>query len=104
MGGYSYRFTAGGRFQIAADPDGTPWPCEPGGVTIEYHDGRPLGMLLGALCPTDGDPGNFATPVPIGAGGTLKPDEDSFLYLRVNDHPAKLKDNRGEVEVRIDRE
>ena len=103
MGGHSYQFTASGRFQIATDPDGTPWPCEPGGVIIEYHDGRPLGMLLGALRPTDGGPGNFATPVSIGVGATLRPDEDSFLYLRVNDNPAKLADNAGELTIRIER-
>ena len=50
--GKSYHVTASGRYQIAAEKsnDGEKaWPCEPGGVTIEYHDGRPLGMLLGAM-------------------------------------------------------
>jgi hypothetical protein len=50
--GKSYRISAKGRYQIAAEQiDGKlqPWPCEPGGVTIEYHAGRPLGMLLGAI-------------------------------------------------------
>src|SRR5262249_33294682 len=45
--GQRYRVSASGRYQIATEPteDGTqPWPCEPGGVTIDYRDGYPLGM------------------------------------------------------------
>lgn len=50
--GKKYRVTASGRYQIAVEQNNgkrVPWPCEPGGVTIEYHDGRPLGMLVGAV-------------------------------------------------------
>ena len=61
-------------------------------------------MLIGALRPTDGSRSSFATPVSIGTGATLKPESDAFLYLRVNDHPAKLNDNRGNIKVRIERD
>jgi len=44
-----YEVVASGRFRIA--DDGQPWVSEPGGVTIDYYDGRPLGILLGALRP-----------------------------------------------------
>lgn len=101
-GGETYRVTASGRFHIA--DDGQPWPCEAGGVTIEYHDGRPLGMLLGALRPATGGAGTFATPMAMGTSRAVTPDVDAVLYLRVNDHPARLSDNRGEVEVRIVRQ
>ncbi|MGD9634777.1 MAG: hypothetical protein AB7U97_15975, partial [Pirellulales bacterium] len=50
--GRAYRLTARGRYQIAF-ADGAAWPCEPGGVTIEYQDGRPLGKLLGAIVAED---------------------------------------------------
>lgn len=99
--GKSYRVTATGQFQIAND--GEPWPCEPNGVTIEYHDGLPLGVLLGALAstkPSEGDP-SFATPLLIGSEAVIRPKSDGVLCLRVNDSPAKLGDNAGSVEVEI---
>ena len=42
--GKSYRLRAAGRYQVADRPQ--PWPCEPGGVSIRYYRGRPLGILL----------------------------------------------------------
>jgi hypothetical protein len=101
-GGESYRVTASGRFQIG--DDGRPWPCEPGGVTIEYHDGRPLGALIGALRSVAGDANgepSFARPMLIGLEATVRPEHDAALYVRVNDSPAKLQDNAGDVAVKI---
>ncbi len=99
--GQSYRLAASGRYQIASD--GGPWTCEPGGVTLEYHDGRPLGVLLGALrvAPKNGA-STFAQPTIVGLGATIKPEEDAVLYLRVNDTPARLNDNAGEVTVKVE--
>jgi hypothetical protein len=100
--GKSYRITATGQFQIAND--GEPWPCEPNGVTIEYHDGMPLGALLGAIAstkPGEGDP-SFARPLLIGSEAVIEPKSDGVLCLRVNDSPAKLGDNAGSVEVGIE--
>jgi hypothetical protein len=96
--GKSYRITAQGRFQIAHDDQ--PWPCEPGGVTIEYHDGRPLGMLVGAI---DGRAtgATLADSFPIGQSTMIKPTADGTLYLRVNDSAARLDDNRGTLNVTI---
>jgi hypothetical protein len=96
--GQAYNVNASGRFKIAND--GQPWPCEAGGVTIEYHDGRPLGMLLGAFR-TEPRNGAFGSPMAIGLKATLKPAEDAVLYLRVNDSPARLGDNAGELHVGI---
>ena len=99
--GKSYRITATGQFQIAND--GEPWPCEPNGVTIEYHDGMPLGALLGAIAstkPSEGDP-TFAKPILIGNAAVIQPKSDGVLCLRVNDSPAKLGDNTGSVDVKI---
>ncbi|MCP6280640.1 hypothetical protein NL459_28865, partial [Klebsiella pneumoniae] len=77
--GKSYRITAEGRFQIAND--GESWLCEPNGVTIEYHDGRPLGTLLGAIAstkPGEGDP-SFAQPMLIGSEAIIQPKSDGVL-------------------------
>ena len=95
--GKQYEVTASGRFQIAQDSQ--PWPCEPGGVTLRYHEGQPLGILLGAI--SSAQDNSFANPVAIGLQQTLKPDHDGELYLRVNDSPAKLSDNKGSLQVTI---
>ncbi|HEX6963709.1 MAG TPA: hypothetical protein VF175_17715 [Lacipirellula sp.] len=98
--GREYRITASSRFQIAEDAQ--PWPSEPAGVTIEYHEGRPLGQLLGSLRTTGRSAGSFGEPIPIGLAATVKPEADAILYLRVNDSPARLGDNDGDVAVRIE--
>lgn len=104
--GKSYRVSASGRFQIAVeDVNGveTQWPCEAGGVTIEYHAGHPLGMLLGAVVPSkaSGNSG-FARPLAIGLGRTITPEVSGTLYLRVNDSAARLGDNRGALTIRVE--
>lgn len=102
--GKSYRVAASGRFQIAAEQiNGVarPWPCEPGGVTIEYHDGKPLGMLLGAIDGGTGD-ATLAHPFAIGLGTTIRPAASGTLYLRVNDSAGRLGDNRGRLSVTIE--
>ena len=98
--GREYQITATGRYELARDADGT-WWCEPGGVTIEYVAGRPLGMLLGAI--DDGGQGvsQFAHPIAIGLDKMVKPEQTGTLYLRVNDAPFALADNKGEVNVTI---
>ncbi len=104
--GKSYRASAAGRYQIAVDQkDGAlqPWPCEPGGVTIEYHDGRPLGMLLGAIVGAgDSAHNTFGEPTGIGSQATIEPASSGTLYLRVNDSPAALHDNRGTLSLKIE--
>jgi hypothetical protein len=108
--GKTYRVSARGRFQIATvNVAGVErlWPCEPGGVTIEYHDGRPLGMLLGAIVP-DKIPaaGDFATgfarPAPIGLAAQLTPEVSGTLYLRVNESASRLGDNRGALTIVVE--
>ncbi len=95
--GQQYQITATGRFQIARDSE--PWPCEPGGVTLVYHEGKPLGMLLGAFQFAAGD--TFSEPMPLGLTSMLTLEKDAELYLRVNDSPARLSDNRGKLRVAI---
>jgi hypothetical protein len=103
--GKTYRIRARGRYQIASD-QGAAWPCEPGGVTIEYHDGRPLGMLLGAIVPGEDSArpaeAGLAGPVAIGLGCELTPSVSGTLYLRVNDSAAKLGDNRGGLTIEVE--
>jgi hypothetical protein len=98
LAGKTYRVTAAGRYEIAND--GQPWPCEPGGVTIEYHDGHPLGMLLGAIDARSGD-ATLARPFEVGLGTNVTPKVSGTLYLRVNDSAGRLYDNRGALTVTV---
>lgn len=111
--GERYELKAGGRFVIGAEPDGTPWVCEAGGVTLEYHAGNPLGTLLAVVDDrpdATGDEGNlppgtsaFLQPRTIGRMAMFAPERSGSLYLRLNDSPASLADNRGETVVTIRR-
>lgn len=98
----TYRIGARGQFEVAQDPK--PWISEPGGVSIEYYQGRPLGQLLAAVRPDDdstSDAKSFLQPIPVGLGTRIRSSKRGTLYLRVNESPAGLADNRGQVEVRI---
>ncbi|MEX2027509.1 MAG: hypothetical protein WEH44_09410, partial [Pirellulaceae bacterium] len=101
--GKRYQLSASGRYQIAAEPK--VWWCEPGGVTIRYYRGQPLGMLLAAVGDVEQPPGAMtplAVPQPIGLGAVIEPLAAGTLYLQVNDSPAELADNEGDLTVQIE--
>jgi hypothetical protein len=100
--GTPYHLVAAGRYQVAREPQ--IWWCEPGGVTIRYVAGRPLGMLLAAVS----DPSQplatltpLAEPVAIGLEADVTFSTAGTLFLRINESPAELEDNAGEVTVRV---
>ena len=112
--GQTYRVTAQGRYQIAVDDDSAgraPWPCEPGGVTLDYHEGRPLGALLGAMEPIEpaaatgresrARPASLENPMLIGLAADVRSEVDAVLYLRVNDASSRLGDNQGRLQATI---
>ncbi len=105
--GKAYELKASGRFVIGAEPDGPPWPSEPGGITLDYHAGHPLGKLLAAVDerPSAAAPATsaFLRPTPIGLHANLIPEQSGVLYLRLNDSPAGLDDNRGAATVSVRR-
>ena len=83
------------------------WWCEPGGVSIRYYQGRPLGILLAAVRPdepsADGDSA-LLKPIVVGLGTTLSPEETGTLFLKINDSAGELDDNAGELNVKVRRE
>ncbi len=97
----TYKLVAQGRYQIAKEPK--VWWCEPGGVTIRYHHGQPLGMLLAAVrndaMPATPDP--LLTPTPIGLGTDLTPTTSGTLWLKINDHDSEWADNEGNLKVTV---
>jgi hypothetical protein len=102
--GKPYQLQATGRFTIARDAQGGDWPCEPGGVTLRYYNGRPLGELqLGVRTgePKAGERPSLAVAVPLGLRKQFTPQASGTLYFKINDSPAELGDNAGEVQVRI---
>jgi len=102
--GARYRFDASGRYQVADQPK--IWWCEPNGVTIRYYKGLPLGILLGAVVdeeqPPDG-PSTLVTPSAIGSSLEAVMDRSGTLFLRINDSGAELRDNAGELTVKVRR-
>lgn len=104
--GMTYHIRASGRYPLGDRPQ--VWWCEPGGVSIRYYQGRPLGILLGAVRPDEpwqGGPSPLIRPVVLGLEAALTPARSGTLFLRVNDSAAELDDNAGTltVEVRAER-
>ena len=107
--GQTYRITANGQYQLGDSPK--VWYAEPNGVTFRYHKGQPVGLLIGAVVPiglfdTDEEipPKSvpFLSPILIGTGIELTPQQSGILYLRINDSPAELGDNKGTCRVEIE--
>ena len=91
---------ARGRFQIASTTQ--TWPSEAGGVTLDYHRGQPVGKLIaGVLNPQDLTSLNQS--LPVGLRKTLTIETEGILCLRINDSPANMDDNQGELEVLVER-
>ncbi|MGD0653906.1 MAG: hypothetical protein ABSA16_06140 [Thermoguttaceae bacterium] len=109
--GIKYQLKASGRYQVANKPK--IWWCEPGGVSIRYYQGRPLGILQAAVRPdnpsmrSQAEPGNekslsaFLQPITVGLGTTIVPEQSGTLFLKINDSAAELDDNAGELQVEI---
>jgi hypothetical protein len=121
--GKFYRIAANGRFQVSeetgADGENHPWPAEAGGISIEYYAGQPLGKLLAAITPnrplnaSDSAPAingpvekrveiSFLRPAAIGLGANIRAPITGTLFLRLNDAPDSLHDNRGLVTVAVE--
>jgi hypothetical protein len=99
-----YQFTASGRYQVANQPK--IWWSEPNGVSIRYYQGRPLGLLLAAIRPDQGN-GDESTPllqpIEIGQDAAVTPQWSGTLYLKINDSAAELGDNTGKIQVVVEK-
>jgi hypothetical protein len=102
-GGQGYKLTATGQFTLANEPK--PWVSEPGGVTIRYCRGLPLGILLAAIRPDEKQAtgSTFCKPEAISQIARIQPQQSGTLFLRVNEFAGELADNRGTIEVTIER-
>ena len=102
--GTTYRLTAAGHYQVAKEPK--IWWCEPGGVSIRYYRGQPLGILLAAVRPPTaaGEHSALLWPTVVGLGTTLLPRESGTLFLEINDSAGELDQSAGELKVQIQRQ
>lgn len=102
MAGVKYGLTASGRYQLANKPK--IWWCEPGGVSIRYYQGHPLGILLAAVRPDASDQEitcAFVRLITVGLGTNITPEQSGTLFLKINDSAAELDDNAGDLKVEI---
>ena len=99
--GKTYKLQAAGRYQVAGKP--VPWMSEPGGVSIRYVHGKPLGVLLAVVRPetSTNRVSAFLKPIVVGLGTSISPLESGTLYLKINDSAGELSDNSGRVDVKI---
>ncbi|HEV2969094.1 MAG TPA: hypothetical protein VGY55_03830 [Pirellulales bacterium] len=102
--GTTYHLAAAGRYQVAKEP--RIWWSEPGGISIRYFHGKPLGVLLGAVRldhPANGD-SPLASPIVVGLGATIHPEKSGTLYLRTNVPSGEFKSAAGSLTVEISRD
>jgi hypothetical protein len=98
--GKRYRITASGKFAL----DNTPsiWWSQPNGITIRYHNGNPIGVLLMAVVTDKLDAGStFMKPIIVGNGIDYTATESGTLFFRINDSPNNLENNKGNADVKI---
>lgn len=101
--GRRYEIVAKGQVTLANRPK--PWVSEADGITFRYHNGRPLGQLLATVRPPNSDGNEAREPMlevkPLGNKTVFEPSRSGTLYLRLNDHPAELADNRGAMAIDV---
>lgn len=84
-----------------------PWVSQAGGITIDYYSGQPLGKLMACVVPKKLSQEDVAAvrmvdSQAVGIGSTpLTIPRDGVLWLRINESPARLRDNSGHLEVSI---
>ncbi len=96
--GQTYRIDARGKYVVGQESDGKPWPSEANGISLSYYHGQPLGKLMAMI---DSESSANLEPFPVGVHKIFKAKRTGTLYLRINDHPSRLAENRGSVAVRV---
>jgi hypothetical protein len=102
--GVAYHLIGSGRYQVAKTTK--IWWCEPGGVSIRYYQGRPLGILLAAVRPDHplAESASALThPKVIGLEATVTPTQTGTLFLKINASAGELNDTAGELKVSVRR-
>ncbi|MCA9044429.1 MAG: hypothetical protein KDA69_08920 [Planctomycetaceae bacterium] len=103
--GQTISLSCAGRVTLAQVPK--PWESEGTGITIRYHEGKPIGRLLGIVLPdqlpADTPLGSIPEflQIDVGNGTSVTSPTNGSLYLRVNDFWNELADNTGAFNVTV---
>ena len=100
--GKRYQITATGRYTVQSQP--VTWLCEADGITLHYHRGHPLGMLLAGvseLDPPSSPKSPLLAPRPIGRSSEFSTPTAGTLFLKINEASSTLADNPGAVHIQI---
>jgi hypothetical protein len=100
--GKTYVIKVGGRYVLRVAP--TKWESEPNGVTVHYHRGNPMGMIVGAMLDEAAPPrptSPLLKSVPLGSGLEFLAKASGVLYLKVNESAGGLADNQGEFTLEV---
>ena len=89
-----FRVTADGMYRVKLDDQA--WPCDAGGITLEYYAGRPLGRLIAAIRTSEND---FLKIMDVGLAREITCDSKGQLLFRINESPAAWADNQGQLKV-----
>lgn len=100
VAGRDYSLRASGRCRLGTVGDVT-IEAEPGGISLDWYRGRPLGRLLAAQwveSPADGGRPRF---VVLGEGteATFTAATDGPLSMKINEPPADLADDEGHFTI-----
>jgi len=108
--GEKIRIRAKGKFELYRSEEES-WPCEQNGVTIEYLNGQPLGIVQAVILTdaekvtaeqmNDHQPGTFFTPIAVGTSRSFTVPFDGTILLRLNIEPKKIPECKGEMAVEI---
>jgi hypothetical protein len=101
--GGRHRLVASGRVTVGAIAD-TTLESEPGGISLRWYRGRPVGRLLAAQWVEQPDDGGRPRFVVVGEGSRSEFTAlaDGSLYLKINDAPGDLADNAGSLSVQVE--
>ncbi len=107
--GQRVRFASQGQFVVRAknvSGDQTDWIAEPQGITLEYHQGQPLGSLVATIVPiavTPSDqPVERCSIQSIGRSASWTVPEQGLLLLKINEKSADITANSGTLTVTIE--
>jgi hypothetical protein len=98
-----HRLVASGRVTVGAIAD-TKLESEPGGISLRWYRGRPVGRLLAAQWVERPDDGGRPRFLILGEGpqSEFNALADGPLYLKINDAPGDLADNAGSLSVEVE--
>lgn len=96
--GQSVKVTCSGQYAVHDQP--RPWISEPQGITIDYFRGRPLGEVQAMIIPVARP--EKARRVPVGVSAVLTFDEESELWLQINDSASLRAGNSDSVVVTLE--